>query len=157
MAATLAGIRIVPYTPRHREAFRDLNLEWITTYFEVEDEDRRVLDNPEGEILGPGGAILLALDGDTPVGTGALIRTGPYEFELAKMAVTPRARGRGIGRALCEALVALARERGARRVELLSQTTLAATIGLYRSVGFQEAPLGSAPYKRANVHMVMEL
>lgn len=157
MATTTHAFRLVPYAPAYRAAFRELNLEWITAHFEVEEEDRRVLNNPEAEILAPGGAILLALDGDTPVGTGALIATGPHEFELAKMAVTERARGRGIGRALCLALVGLARERGAHQVELLSQTTLAAAVNLYRSVGFVEVPLGPVPYKRSNIRMVLRL
>jgi GNAT superfamily N-acetyltransferase len=157
MPTAAHGIRLVPYTPAYRAAFRDLNLEWITAHFEVEDEDRRVLNDPEGEILAPGGAILLALEGDTPVGTGALIPTGPQEFELAKMAVTERARGRGIGRALGEALVALARERGAHQVELLSQTTLVAALQLYRSLGFQEVPLGPVAYKRSDVRMALRL
>ena len=157
MTAIQNRIRVVPYEPAYRTAFRELNLEWITAYFEVEDEDRRVLDDPEKQILAPGGAILLALDGDTPVGTGALIRTGPHEFELAKMAVTPGAQGQGIGRALGAALIALARERGAHRVELMSQTTLAPAIRLYRSLGFVEVPLGPVPYQRANIRMVLEL
>jgi ribosomal protein S18 acetylase RimI-like enzyme len=157
MPTTTNDIRLVPYAPAHREAFRDLNLEWITAHFVVEDEDRRVLNDPEGEILAPGGAILFALEGDTPVGTGALISMGPHEFELAKMAVTERARGRGIGRALCVALVALARERGAHQVELLSQTTLAAAVSLYRSLGFEEVALGPVPYKRSNIRMVLRL
>ncbi|HEU5171549.1 MAG TPA: GNAT family N-acetyltransferase [Gemmatimonadales bacterium] len=152
-----SDIRIVPYAPRWRTAFRDLNLEWITRYFEVEDGDRLVLDDPEGQILAPGGAILFALDGDEPIGTGALLPTGAHEFELVKMAVTPRAQGRGIGRRLCESLVTLARERGAHRVELLSQTTLAAAVSLYRSVGFVEIPLGEVPYKRSNVRMELRL
>jgi putative acetyltransferase len=157
MPAATNQIRLVPYAPEHRAAFRDLNVEWIVAHFELEAEDRRVLDDPEGEILARGGAILFALDGDTPVGTGALIPTGPHEFELAKMAVTARARGRGIGRALCLALLALARERGAERVELLSQTTLAAAVNLYRSLGFEEVPLGAVPYRRSNIRMVLRL
>ncbi|HEX2449755.1 MAG TPA: GNAT family N-acetyltransferase [Gemmatimonadales bacterium] len=157
MPTAASSIRVVPYSPAHRRAFRDLNLEWISTYFEVEEEDRRVLNDPEGEVLAPGGAILFALDGEIPVGTGALIPTGPHEFELAKMAVTERARGRGIGRALCVALVALARERGAHQVELLSQTALGAAINLYRSLGFVEVPLGGTPYRRSNIRMVLRL
>ena len=157
MPAATNRIRIAPYAPEHRAAFRDLNLEWIAAYFEVEAEDRRVLDDPEGEILAPGGAIVLAFDGDVPVGTGALIATGPHEYELAKMAVTARARGRGVGRAICQALIALARDRGARRVELLSHRSLDVALGLYRAVGFVEAPLGPVPYRRANIRMVLEL
>ncbi len=152
-----AALRIVPYAPEHRNAFRDLNLEWIASYFEVEPEDRKVLGDPETHVLAPGGAILMALDGTEPIGTGALIPIGPHDFELAKMAVTPRARGRGVGRRLCLALIELARSRGAHRLELLSQTTLAPAIALYRSLGFREIPLGDVLYRRANIRMELPL
>jgi putative acetyltransferase len=151
-------MRIVPYERRYRCAFRDLNLEWITTHFAVEEEDRRVLDDPERHVLAPGGAILLALDGAAqPVGAGALLRVGPDVYELAKMAVSPRARGRGVGRALGEALIALARSRGATRIELLSHTSLAPALALYRSLGFREVPIGATAYRRANVRMELGL
>jgi ribosomal protein S18 acetylase RimI-like enzyme len=153
----MTAVRIVPYTPEYRTAFRDLNLEWIATYFEVEPEDRKVLGDPDTHVLAPGGAILMALDGDEPVGTGALIPIGPHELELAKMAVTPRAQGRGIGRRLLLALIELAREKGAHRLELVSQTTLAPAIALYRSLGFREVPLGDVPYRRANIRMELLL
>jgi ribosomal protein S18 acetylase RimI-like enzyme len=55
------------------------------------------------------------------------------------------------------ALIALARERGAERLELLSQTTLEAAVHLYRSLGFVEAPIGPTPYKRSNIRMVLQL
>jgi len=153
----LLDIRIVPYAAEHRNAFRDLNLEWIGTFFEVEAEDRKVLGDPETHVLAPGGAILMALEGNEAVGTGALIPIGPHEFELAKMAVTPRAQGRGVGRRLCVALIEQARRMGARRIELVSQTTLAPAIALYRSLGFREIPLGEVAYRRANIRMELTL
>jgi ribosomal protein S18 acetylase RimI-like enzyme len=153
----LTAVRVVPYAPEHRAAFRDLNLEWIGRYFEVEAEDRRILDDPEAHVLGPGGAILMALDRDRSVGTGALVRMGPHEFELAKMAVTPAAQGRGIGRRICVELIALARELGAHRLELLSHRSLEPAIALYRSLGFREIPLGDVPYRRANIRMELAL
>src|ERR1044071_3899316 len=76
----LLDIRIVPYAPEYRNAFRDLNLEWIATYFEVEAEDRKILGDPETHVVGKGGAILMAIEGEDPVGTGALIPTGSHEF-----------------------------------------------------------------------------
>ena len=154
---TAAQIRVVPYAPAYRAAFRDLNLEWIATYFEVEPEDRKVLGDPETSVMAPGGAILMVLDGAEPVGTGALIPTGEHEFELAKMAVTPHARGRGIGRRLCAALIEQARAMGAHRVELVSHRSLAPAIALYRSLGFREIPLGSVAYRRANIRMELLL
>lgn len=154
---TATDIRIVPYRSEHRSAFRDLNLEWIATYFEVEPEDRKVLGDPETHVLAPGGAILMALEGTEPIGTGALIPVGEHAFELAKMAVTSRAQGRGIGRRLCAALIELARERGAHRVELVSHRSLAPALALYRSLGFREVPLGPVSYRRANIRMELPL
>ncbi len=145
------------YEARHRRAFRDLNLEWIEACFTVETADRKALDDPEGAILRPGGHILMAEAGDRIVGTCALIRLGPHAFELAKMAVSPAARGRGIGRLLGQAAIERARASGARRVELLSNTVLAPAIALYRKLGFVEAPLGATEYRRANIRMVLEL
>jgi GNAT superfamily N-acetyltransferase len=155
--ATPISARVVEYESRHRGAFGDLNVEWITTHFVLEDVDRKVLDDPEGSILRPGGCILMAEDGDRIVGCCALIRIAPDAFELAKMAVTPAARGKGIGMLLGRAAVERARNMGARRVELLSNTALQPALGLYRKLGFVEAPLGPTGYRRANIKMVLQL
>jgi len=151
------SVRVVEYEQRHRGAFADLNVEWITTHFLLEDVDRKVLDDPEGAILRPGGCILMAEDGDRIVGCCALIRIAPDAFELAKMAVTPAARGKGIGMLLGRAAVDRALKLGARRVELLSNTLLQPALGLYRKLGFVEVPIGPTEYRRANIKMVLQL
>ena len=150
-------IAIVPYESKYRTAFRELNEEWLTFYMEVEPEDARVLGDPEGTILAPGGVIVLAMDGEVPVGTGALINEGGGKYELAKMAVTEAYRGRGIGRRVAEHLIAAARRMGAREVELVSARLLPAATPLYRKLGFREIPLGDNPYTRADIRMTLEL
>jgi GNAT superfamily N-acetyltransferase len=150
-------IEIVPYEPKHRAAFRTLNEEWLTEYMEIEPEDARVLADPEGTILSGGGAIILALYGGTPIGTGALISEGNGRYELAKMAVTRAYRGQGIGRRIAELLIEKARALGAREVELVSATLLPAATPLYRKLGFIEVPLGDNPYARADIRMVKTL
>src|SRR5918995_7199764 len=117
-----ATSRIIDFEKHHRDAFRELNVEWITTHFVLEDIDREVLDDPEHAILLPGGSILVAEDGGDIVGCCALLRIAPDAFELAKMAVAPAARGKGIGAMLGRAAVDRAQRMGARRVELLSNT-----------------------------------
>jgi GNAT superfamily N-acetyltransferase len=150
-------MRVVDYKPRHHESFRALNLAWITKYFSVEDADRKALDDPENNILRPGGAIIMAeVDGES-VGTCALVKCADGAYELAKMAVAPSAQGRGVGRALGEAAIARARSVGASRVELLSNTSLAPALALYRSLGFVEVPLPKTDYRRANIKMVLDL
>lgn len=157
-------MRIVAYDPAsaaHRDAYRSLNLAWIERHFAVEERDRRELDDPGTHVLAPGGRIFIA-ESDDPagarvLGTCALLREHDDTFELAKMAVDEAARGRGVGRALGEAAVAAAREAGAARVTLLSNTALAPAIALYRALGFVEVPLPATEYARANIGMVLEL
>ena len=153
----MSDVRVVPYAPRHRERFRELNLAWISEHFRVEEADRRALDDPEGYILGHGGCILMAEAEGRIVGGCALLRNDDGSFELAKMAVEHAVRGMGVGRALGNAAIARARALGARYVELLSNTRLTPAIALYRSLGFVEAPLPANDYERANIKMILEL
>jgi len=150
-------VRVVQYESRHRDAFRDLNVAWISRYFAIEDADLKVLNDPERAILAPGGAILMAEMANEPVGTVALIRVAPDGFELAKMAVTPSAQGHGIGALLGQAAIERARQLGARWIELLSNTSLAPALHLYHKLGFVEAPLGGTDYRRADIRMVLTL
>ena len=150
-------ITIVPYESKYRAAFRKLNEEWLNFYMEVEPEDERVLNDPEGTILAPGGVIILAVKDGVPIGTGALINEGNGKYELAKMAVTEAYRGQGIGRQVAERLIAIAKGMGAREVELVSARLLPAATPLYRKLGFREIPLGDNPYTRADIRMTLEL
>jgi GNAT superfamily N-acetyltransferase len=158
-----AAVRIVAFSPAngaHREGFRDLNLAWIERHFVVEARDRYELDDPEQHILGAGGHVFIAeADSDAGVevlGTCALV-VDHGVHELVKMAVAESARGRGVGRALAEAVIEKARALGAPRVELLSNTVLGPAIALYRSLGFQEVALPPSEYARANIKMVLDL
>jgi GNAT superfamily N-acetyltransferase len=150
------GLRIVEYRPEHAAAFRDLNLAWIEKYFAVEHRDARDLGDPETYIIAPGGHIFMAeLNGEC-VGTCALMREEEGVYELAKMTVSESVRGLGVGRALGEAVIAYARSIGARRVELLTNSSLVPAITLYRALGFVDAPMSETEYSRANVHMVLD-
>ena len=86
------AIEIVTYNSSYKEVFRDLNVEWISTYFKMEASDYKALDNPDSYILQNGGHILVALLNKEPVGVCALIKMNDttYDFELAKMAVSPK-------------------------------------------------------------------
>ena len=152
---TLRGaVRIVGYAPRYRDAFRDLNLEWIERDFTVEESDRVMLENPEDAIISRGGEVFVALDGDVVVGVCSLIPASSSSWQLAKMAVSPQARGRGIGRLLAQAAFDYAKSAGASQIELFTNTVLEPAMGLYRSLGFVEAPFEGAEHKRSNIRMV---
>lgn len=152
-------VRIVDYTSEYKTAFKTLNEEWISEYFELEDTDRKALDNPEGNILQKGGKILVALYHDQPVGVCALIKSSnpDYDFEMAKMAVSPKAQGKSIGWLLGRAITASAKEMGAKKIYLEGNTLLKASINLYHKLGFQKITGIPSPYKRVNIQMELDI
>jgi GNAT superfamily N-acetyltransferase len=152
------SVVIRSFQPGDEAAFRDINLEWIERYFAVEQKDRDVLDNPRKYILDPGGEILLALDGETPIGVVALMMMDVGSVELAKMGVRPQAQGKGAGRMLVAAAIERARAMGMRRVYIETNSKLGPALRLYRDAGFQ--PLAAAipsPYARADVQLELFL
>lgn len=152
-------VRIVPYEVKYQEAFRALNVEWISTYFEMEETDYRALDNPDTYILDKGGRILVALYNDEPMGVCALIKMEDemYDFELAKMAVSPKAQGRNIGYLLGQAMIDVAKDSGSSKIYLESNTMLKPAINLYYKLGFQKIKARSSPYKRVDIQMELDL
>lgn len=150
-------VQIVDYSGQYHEAFRNLNVEWITNYFEMEDSDYQALDHPDQKILEKGGSILMALYGNEPVGTCALIKMDDTTYELAKMAVSPKAQGKHVGLLLGMAIIKKAREMGAARIYLESNTILKPAIGLYQKLGFQRIVGATSPYQRCNIQMELIL
>jgi putative acetyltransferase len=76
------------------------------------------------------------------LGVGALKELDPAHGEIKSMHTLEAARGRGVGRALVEHLLALARTRGYRRVSLEtgSMAAFAPARTLYTSMGFETCP-----------------
>ena len=90
------------------------------------------------------------------INTG-LTAEGELSYELAKMAVSPQAQGRGIGRSLCLAAIEYARQVGAKVVWLESNRILTPALTMYANVGFREVPRVPTPYDRADIRMEMRL
>jgi DNA-binding MarR family transcriptional regulator/N-acetylglutamate synthase-like GNAT family acetyltransferase len=150
-------VEIVDFQPNWQPAFRQLNEEWITKYFRMEESDYKALDHPQEYILDKGGHIYMALYKGEAVATCALIPMDDGGFELAKMAVSPRARGLGIGYLIGKACIEKARTLGAPRVYLESNTALKPAINLYHKLGFRKAAGPPSPYERSNIQMELPL
>jgi DNA-binding MarR family transcriptional regulator len=146
-------VAIVEFDSRYQSAFRQLNEEWITKYFQMEESDHKALDHPIEYIINGGGYIFMALYKDEPVGTCALIRMEDGGYELAKMAVSPKTQGLGIGFLLGKACIEQARDTGAWRVYLESNTMLKPAINLYYKLGFRKTSGPPSPYERSNIQM----
>ena len=150
-------VEIIDYSPEFYEDFKRLNYEWIEKYFKLESTDHQSLNHPSEKILQPGGHILMARYNREIVGTCALIKTDDDTYELAKMAVTERARGKNIGWLLGQAVINVARKLGAKKVFLESNTILEPAINLYYKLGFQKVVGRLSPYERCNIQMELKL
>lgn len=155
-------VSIIPYEPIYQPDFKRLNVEWISHYFTIEPHDLEQLDHPETYILPNNGQIFFAKLGDEIVGCVAIINTaspeqGASSFELAKMAVSPTAQGRGIGKLLCMAAINHARQLGVKTIWLESNRKLTPALTMYASVGFREVPSIPTPYTRVDIRMEMRL
>jgi N-acetylglutamate synthase-like GNAT family acetyltransferase/DNA-binding MarR family transcriptional regulator len=151
------SVEIINYLPEFHDDFKRLNYEWIGKYFQLEEADHQSLNYPDEKILNLGGHIYMALSNNKIVGTCALIKIDDNIYELAKMAVTAKARGKGIGWLLGQKAINKARELGAKRVFLESNTILEPAINLYRKLGFRKIVGHPSPYERCNIQMELKL
>lgn len=100
-----------------------------------------------GRYAPPQGTILLAGDG---AGVVALRALDPFTAEMKRLFVRPGAQGTGLGRALAEAVIDVARARGYSRLRLDTLPQMGAAIAMYRRLGFVEiAPYTANPIEGA--------
>lgn len=150
-------VEMIEYNSEYQEDFKQLNYAWIEKYFKLETSDYESLNYPEQTILQPGGCILLARLNSEIVGTCALIKISDDVYELAKMTVAEQARGNNIGWLLGQATIAKARQLGAKKLYLESNTILEPAIKLYHKLGFQKVIGQPSPYQRCNIQMELQL
>ncbi|WP_295174895.1 GNAT family N-acetyltransferase [uncultured Brevundimonas sp.] len=148
---------IVDFRPDHAAAWAPLNTAWlIEGGFAIEAKDRLAISDPQGVFLDKGGRIFIAEKDGEAVGCCAMVPTNDG-VEVCKMTVTPAARGLGLARSLLDACEAAAREMGAARLYLETNSALKPAIALYESAGFVHLPPRPTPYVRADVFMEKRL
>ena len=152
-------VNFLNFNKKYSNKFYDLNIEWLESYFYVEEHDKQILSNPEEYIINKGGFILFVSCGDKIVGTVALMPTSDIDtYELTKMAVDPSYRGEKIGQRMLEKIISIAREKKLNKIILYSNKRLENAIYLYNKYKFVEIQLEkNCPYKRANIKMELSI
>ncbi len=151
-------MKVTTYLPEYKNAFRDLNLEWIEHYFKVEKKDREQLSNPEAIVASGGEVFFIVSDKGEAIATAAMIKMSDGGYEIAKMAVQPDHRGKKLGDLIMKLTEAWAREKSATRIYLVSNTELEAAIALYLKHGYTVISVGQHPeYERGNIEMEKRL
>jgi GNAT superfamily N-acetyltransferase len=105
----------------------------------------------------PQGKTLLAVRDGEIVGGGAYRRSTPDIFEMKRLYVSGKAKGEGIGRRLCEALLESAKEEGAQVMRLDTVNFMTEAIAMYERFGFVPcAPYNTYPEPLANAMVFLE-
>lgn len=140
--------------PRDFRAFAELNIAWIKELHHVEASDQKMYDHPE-IYAQDGNSIFATIIDDQVAGVVALKQDEEGAWELTKMAVDERFRGRGLGKILMDVVEQYAKnELGQDKIYLISNTINAAAIRLYKRCGWTVTHEGPHPrYARADIAM----
>ena len=151
-------MEIQAFSQTFAQAFYNLNLQWLETYFYVEAYDREVLSKPMQHIIHPGGEIFFITQNNTAIGTVALIKRSDGVFELTKMAIEPSKQGKKLGQQLLQYCIDFAKENNFKQLYLYSNTKLENAIHIYKKYGFKQVAIPKDnPYKRSNIKMIYPL
>lgn len=144
---------IVPYSPKYKDSFIEMNKLWISEMFAVEEEDIRELENIE-TYIDNGGQIFFALDDKEAVMACCMI--APREdgdWEIMKFAAKGMYTGTGAGSACLKACMDYAKERQIKKIIIVSNRKCVQAVHLYRKFGFTEIPVDKKrfPFARADI------
>jgi ribosomal protein S18 acetylase RimI-like enzyme len=109
-----------------------------------------------GDYAPPGGRLILAMLGEQPAGCVALHKLDSEVCEMKRLYVRPEYRGKGLGLALAERIIAQARQIGYKQLRLDTVEPMMQTaVAMYRKLGFREI----APYRENPIEgaLYMEL
>jgi ribosomal protein S18 acetylase RimI-like enzyme len=134
--------------PRIAQLLHDFNREYDDPTPDPPELAERIVE------LLSAGELTILLGGSGPDGLAVLrfrpaIWTRALECYLAELYVVPERRGEGLGRALMEAAIELARREGADRMDLGTSEDDVAARALYESLGFinrESGPDGPISY-----------
>ena len=153
----MCPIIITGYKKEYSTAFYELNKDWISEFWVLEKSDLQNLLNPENSIIDLGGEVFFAIIDKKPIGTVAMIPSTKGTYELAKMTIQKKYRGRGFSKILLEKCIDFAKSKSAKEIFLISNRSLKIARKLYDNYGFTEVRLNSQKYERGNVKMVLKI
>lgn len=137
---TRSDSTIRPFAAGDQEAAKRLINAGLGERFGVVDESFNPdLDDIGAHYTAHGHVFVVAERGGELVGTGCLMfEPDGATGQMVRVSVRADLRGQGIGRAVVEHLLGVARARGLRRVWMETNIGWASAIGLYERCGFRE-------------------
>ena len=156
-------MKIIPYHAAYQAALPEISLAWLKQYDILEDLDVEMVNHPE-QILDSGGHVLLAVNDTLSAAHPAqdvlgmvMLDNNGDSGEVLKLGVRENARCRGIGRALMEAVVEIAKKEGKHKLTLSSNHQLTSALRLYESMGFTYTTCDTPHFELSDIYMELLL
>lgn len=144
------------YIAWHRQHHRE-DIQLVEQYFDGAAFEQELASLP-GPYAAPGGCLFLASRDGVPAGCVALREIDAHASEMKRMFVDTHLQGKGVGRALAQAVVERARAMGYRSVRLDTSIRQHKAQALYRGLGFRVIePYYALPANLRNWMVFMEL
>ena len=151
-----SNICIQEYKTKFDKDFFFFNKAWIEESWILEESDKKDLLNPK-KLIDNGGQVFFDVENQNAMGTVAMIKSSDYKFELAKMTVKEKHRGKGIANMLMDHCLNFAKYKNVKEIFLISNDSLTIARNLYDKYGFKEVDLDSRKYDRGNVKMILKI
>ncbi|MCD2492990.1 GNAT family N-acetyltransferase [Lacrimispora sp. NSJ-141] len=149
-------MKIISYQENYKKDFVRLNLLWIKKYFKVEPQDVEMLNDVE-DFLAKGAAVYFAVEQDRAIAACMVVPREGRIWEICKLATDEHHMGKGAGSAVLKACIDYAKEHGAEKLMIVSNTVLSAAMHLYAKAGFKEVPIDNMEYERVNIQLELNV
>lgn len=149
-------MEVISYQEKYKKDFAELNLVWIKKYFKVEPQDVKMLNDIE-DFLANGAAVYFVVEQDKAIATCMVVPRDGQIWEICKLAADEHYMGKGAGSAVLKACMDYAKEHGASKLMIVSNSILSAAMHLYSKVGFKEVPIDNMEYERVNIQLELNI
>lgn len=148
-------MEVVEYEPRYRQDFVRLNTEWLEKLCYIEPYDQYAMDHVD-ELIQQGAMVYVAVEGGEVLAVCMTQPLGDDVWEICKLAARGQYTGTGAGSAVLRACMAYSIARGARKLCLITISSLGPAIHLYRKFGFREVPYRRGVWHSEKADVEME-
>lgn len=145
-------MNVIQYREEYKKDFIQFNTDWIVDNFgALEKEDLDTFDHIE-ENLNNGSMIYFAVENGNVLATCMTKPLGDDgTWELCKLGSNKHLPHKGAGSAVFEAAMNWAVTHGAKRLFILSNSSLKAAVHIYEKYGFHEIKLDNYEYIRGDI------
>lgn len=144
-------MEFVQYDPKYKQNFIELNTAWIENNFgSLEKEDIKTFQEIDQEIA-KGAMIFFAIEKNTVLATCMTKPISEDTWEICKLATDEHYRRKGTGSKIFEKCMEYAIANNAKKLFILSSSTLKPALHIYQKYGFKEIKLEDYKYIRGDI------